>query len=463
MKEEMINIIGAGAAGLTAAITLARKGMKSRLIYLDESDLSLNIDDMKIPESPEKHQEETFEAGGYIIDPNAVRFLTVAAPALIQWLKDLGAGDVMQALNSERNRLGAEGTIMSFPGHAFHSLMIEEIDGEVRCVGVRAQRVCDGQIIAFDGRVIMATGGLYGFFPGSRADEVSGDASAKLFAAGVKFSDLEMISSVPQIVCSDGRTLPLRKETEGYIQSEDGRSCIDMRALSRREFRQNFPGLRKEIKKLTGTDPKKAVIPLEMSIDYFPGGIDVDFFHQTSLHGLFAAGECCSAYNGAGILEENKILGAMCGGNAAASFIADRNINLLNGDEEETAPGGILEGTVGAEDAFCSSAFKVRTGVILKDALGRPGDEDSLNEALELIDGVMNGELNKDEKAWTLLAEAMVKSALFRRESRGLHKRTDFPERDDSFDGLITAVIDGDQIRTGLKKTDENGGIPLTR
>ncbi len=461
MKEDRINIIGAGAAGLTAAITLAMKGMKSRLIYLEESDSPLNVDDIKIPASAAEHEEETMKAGGYIIDPNAVKFLAVTAPAFISWLKELGAGDVMQALNRERNRFGAEGTIMSFPGHAFHSLITEEEDGERRCVGVRAQRIGDGQIIAFDGRVIMATGGLYGFFPGSGADEASGDAAAKLFAAGVKFSDLEMISSAPQIVCRDGKTLPLRKEIEKYVLSADGQSCLDMRALKRKVFRQSFPGLRKEIKKLAGADPKKAVIPLEMSIDYFPGGIDVDFFHQTSLHGLFAVGECCSAYNGAGVLEENKILSAICGGNAAASFIADRNITLVN--SEESAPDGTPEGAAGPEDVLCSSAFRVRTGVILKDALGRPGDEGSLSEALELIDGVLGEELTENEKAWALLAKAMVLSALYRKESRGLHKRPDHPETDEAFGGLVTAVLEGGEIKTGLKKPDENGGVPLTR
>jgi len=461
MKEDRINIIGAGAAGLTAAITLAQKGMKSRLIYLEESDSPLNVDDIKIPADPAEHEAETMKAGGYIIDPSAVKFLALTAPAFLHWLKDLGAGDVMAALSRERNRLGAEGTVMSFPGHAFHSLITEEEGGERRCVGVRVQRTGDGQIIAFEGRVIMATGGLYGFFPGGGADEASGDAAAKLFAAGVKFSDLEMISAAAHIVCRDGKTMPLRKETEKYVLSADGRSCLDMRGLKRKVFRQSFPGLRKEIKKLTGSDPKKAVIPLEMSIDYFPGGIDVDFFHQTSLHGLFAVGECCSAYNGAGVLEENKILSAICGGNAAASFIADRNINLLGG--EETDPEGTPEGTAGSGDVLCSSTFKVRTGVILKDALGRPGDESSLNEAIELIDGVLAKDLTENEKAWALLAKAMVLSALYRKESRGLHKRSDHPETDDSFAGLVTAVLEGGEIKTGLKKPDENGGVPLTR
>lgn len=153
----------------------------------------------------------------------------------------------------------------------------------------------------------------------------------------------------------------------------------------------------------------------------------------------------------------------MCGGNAAASYIADRNISLLNGPEADPSPEGIFEGTAGTEDTLCASSFKVRTGVILKDALGRAGDEESLCEALELMEGVIHDEHTDDEKAWTLLAKAMVMSALCRKESRGLHKRSDYPERDESFDGLITVVLDGGEIRTGFKKPDENGGVPLTR
>ncbi|MBE6017474.1 MAG: FAD-binding protein, partial [Lachnospiraceae bacterium] len=103
MKEDRINIIGAGAAGLTAAITLAQKGMKSRLIYLEESDSPLNVDDIKIPADPAEHEAETMKAGGYIIDPSAVKFFALTAPAFLHWLKDLGAGDVMAALSRERN------------------------------------------------------------------------------------------------------------------------------------------------------------------------------------------------------------------------------------------------------------------------------------------------------------------------------------------------------------------------
>ena len=96
----MINIIGAGLAGLSAAMTLAERGIKCALIsaqnseraqsVLAEGGINAALDTMGEGDTTELHFEETMRGGVQLADPIAVRALTENAPEVVRRLASLG-------------------------------------------------------------------------------------------------------------------------------------------------------------------------------------------------------------------------------------------------------------------------------------------------------------------------------------------------------------------------------------
>ena len=87
----MIQIIGAGLAGLSAAIHLAERNIPCNLFSLQPSEraqsvlaeggINAALDTMGEGDAPALHFADTMRGGGYLADENAVRDLTEAAPA----------------------------------------------------------------------------------------------------------------------------------------------------------------------------------------------------------------------------------------------------------------------------------------------------------------------------------------------------------------------------------------------
>ena len=235
---EKINIIGAGLAGLSAAVTLAKGGRHCRLISLQPSEraqsvlaeggINAALDVMGEGDKPEYHFEDTMRGGVYLADEEAVRRLTEGAPDIVRWLAGLGVpfnmkdgrliqrnfgGQkkkrtayaksstgkmIMSALIDEARKYEAGGLIERFSHHGFLGCDI-------------AEGVCRGAVVfdrytgvqtAFPGRVIMCCGGLAGLFPRmtTGTTQNSGYAAAVLFEQGVSFGDLEMLQYHPTTI-----------------------------------------------------------------------------------------------------------------------------------------------------------------------------------------------------------------------------------------------------------------------
>ena len=235
---EKINIIGAGLAGLTAAITLAKGGRHSRLISLQRSEraqsvlaeggINAALDVMGEGDKPEYHFEDTMRGGVYLADEKAVRRLTEGAPDIVMWLAGLGVpfnmkdgrliqrnfgGQkkkrtayaksstgkmIMSALIDEARKYEAAGLIERYPHHAFQGAVI--MDGV--CLGAAVCDTYTGERLTLGGRVIMCCGGLAGLFPRmtTGTTQNSGHAAARLFGQGVVFGNLEMLQYHPTTI-----------------------------------------------------------------------------------------------------------------------------------------------------------------------------------------------------------------------------------------------------------------------
>ena len=95
-----INIIGAGLAGLSAGIHLAKAGIPCSIFSLQISERSQSVlaeggingalDTMGEGDVVENHFNDTMKGGVFMADPNAVENLTHGAPEILRWLESIG-------------------------------------------------------------------------------------------------------------------------------------------------------------------------------------------------------------------------------------------------------------------------------------------------------------------------------------------------------------------------------------
>ncbi len=511
---DMINIIGAGLAGLSAALTLAEKGIRCRLIsaqsseraqsVLAEGGINAALDTMGEGDTTALHCEETMKGGVMLADPYAVEGLTKHAPDVVRKLAELGVpfnrnedgslmlrsfgGQkkkrtafaksstgkmIMTALIDAVRRYEAEGLVERLPRHRLIRLLIN--DGE--CAGVRVKECCGGTVRDLAGAVILACGGLNGFFPSMTTGTTTntGTPAAVMFTQGLLFANLEMIQYHPTTIAipgkrcliseaargEGGRLFSLKDGEKRYFMEEKyptlgnlmprdvvsremffemrrgGEIFLDMTGITEEVWEGKLSDLREEIMHYFPLDPKRDPIPVQPGIHYFMGGIYVNRLHETNIDGLYAAGECACQYHGANRLGGNSMLGAVYGGMTAAQTASGYKRRNHNGDRDFT----------GRDEYDCeaSAEFSRSMGYILREGLGIVRTESGIRAAIESVEAL--GYANEAEKAKKALAEAMLYSAFGRMESRGAHYREDFPETFAGFKKTTVSEYNGGRVR----------------
>lgn len=248
-------IIGAGAAGISAALRLAEKGWRVILASVQPSaraqsvmaeggiNAALGEDD-----SPGLHAEETMRAGRYIADEAAVRGLTEAAPDIVMWLDRMGMSfkhdkeaerpmlrafggqsrkrtafadastgrQLMSTLIMLLRRYESEGDVKRLDHHRFVRLLYSSEDRKSACGAVFFNRLSKKYIKAEADAVIFACGGPNGIF-GCATGSVTNDgsAAAALFADGVPFANGEFIQYHPTTVKISGKNMLITEAVRG--------------------------------------------------------------------------------------------------------------------------------------------------------------------------------------------------------------------------------------------------------
>jgi L-aspartate oxidase len=304
------------------------------------------------------------------------------------------------------------------------------LDDDGRCVGVLTE---EG---AIRGRgVLLATGGAGALWAATtNAPGATGDGVALALAAGATLGDLEFMQFHPTALDdgSAGRVLlteALRgdgailvdEKGERFVDElaprhvvakaiiEHGGAWLDCRGIDRLEER--FPtvvaGARSR-----GFDPLTQTLPVSPAAHYFIGGVIVDSHARTSVAGLYAAGECAaSGMHGANRMAGNSLLETVVLGRRAAAMLAD---DSPNGEAEAGPPGRELTGP----DPSLPR--------LMWDGCGPFRDEMRLRGFIDALDR-LEPTLHHD------LCTQIALSALERRESRGVHQRTDFRVTDPAF------------------------------
>jgi fumarate reductase (CoM/CoB) subunit A len=210
-----------------------------------------------------------------------------------------------------------------------------------------------------------------------------------------------------------------------------------------------------------GVDIKHEPIEVAPTAHHFMGGLKINTDASTSLENLFGAGEVCGGVHGANrlggnALADTQVFGKIAGESASkAAKQTDLKTNEEMVENEASRIEGIIKkGTIKPQD------FKNRIKNLMWEKVAIVREEKTLNEALgELLE--MQKELDSldvsEKKQYnTELVTALevinmveiciltVKSAILRRESRGAHFRSDFPESLDEWKKSI--VINKNKI-----------------
>ena len=231
---------------------------------------------------------------------------------------------------------------------------------------------------------------------------------------------------------------------------------LDLRHLGEETVERRLPFVRELARDYLGIDPVREPIPVRPVVHYMMGGVETNLLGNTRLPGLYAAGEtACVSINGANRLGSNSlseclVFGARAGRQAAEDVLdtpvsapgsvvrlAEAEQRRLRIEYLEKAGGGQRVATIRRQlqAAMERGAGIYRTEESLEEAareLRRLRDS-ARDLTLDDRDQTFNTELVAALELENMLdvAEAVVRSALERRESRGAHTRTDHPARDD--------------------------------
>ena len=406
---------------------------------------------------------------------------------------------IISALVMEVRRFEAQGLIQRRLWSCFHSALVK--DG--RCYGALLfDETSNGLVAEYSDALVMATGGqnaLFGKTTGST--QCDGYAAGKLFTQGVDLKNLEFIQYHPttletpqksmlisEAVRGEGGRLFYLEEGERVYFMEDkygsrgnlmprdvvsremaatGRSIyLDAAFLGKKLINERLSEVRDICSKYRGIDISKDPIPVAPSVHFFMGGIAVDNNHETNIENLFAIGECASMYHGANRLGGNSLLAAVHGGWVAADAISGRvstctslDFSGMLRDESQK-----LERMRDTKSMFPSMYIRDLLAKTMAETLGIVRDEQSLAVGISDVEYYMSAAemINFDPSVMVYanyslpgilaLAKAVLECARQRRESRGAHVRSDYPDTLVSMCAASIISYDNGRYRVWLDK-----------
>jgi succinate dehydrogenase / fumarate reductase, flavoprotein subunit len=261
----------------------------------------------------------------------------------------------------------------------------------------------------------------------------------------------------PELLTRDHVARCIVREIKEGRGSPHGGVFLDISWIQRKlpdavaRIKKKLPSMYHQFKQLADIDITKEPMEVGPTTHYIMGGIRVDAESQMStVPGLFAAGECAAGINGANRLGGNSLSDLLVFGKRAGEFAArfarEHDFGRIDKDQEDAAARRALEPFESRNGNEGPYAVQHDLQDMMQDLVGIVRTEAEMRRALDGLRGLReragkvavhgNREYNPgwhtalDLSNLLTAAEAVTRSALERRESRGAHFREDFPDKD---------------------------------
>jgi len=483
-------IVGSGIAGLWTAWRLASEGHPVILVTketLADSASAWAQGGIAVAlgpgDSPSQHAADTMAASDGLADPEAVRILTSEGPDRIYELLALGAvfdrgpdgklGLALEAAHTQPRIIhsGGDQTGAALIGCLAQVMRwLPEIQilehTEVTSLVIQAGSVVGVAMLPRGGvntalaasAVVLATGGVGQLYAVTTNPKVAtADGWALAHRAGAQLRDIEFLQFHPTalklpginpapliseavrgagavLLDKKGRRFALDHDARGELAPRDvlaravaasdaaGGAWLDARSVD--DFATRFPGITSMLVR-HGLDPATDLLPVAPALHYAMGGIQTDLEGRTTTTGLWAVGEVArTGVHGANRLASNSLLEGL--------VFADRAGRALGGALGASATPDLRAPSHGdpdtGADAGCEGVRQQMRNLMTAN-VGLQRSESSLSHAEGELDRLTQ---ETPPSAWRthnqlLVAQLITQAARRRRESRGGHRRTDYP------------------------------------
>lgn len=223
---------------------------------------------------------------------------------------------------------------------------------------------------------------------------------------------------------------------------------LDCTHMHQEKFLEHFPNIHAKCLSI-GIDVSKSMIPVSPAAHYSCGGVKTDIWGRTSIHNLYAAGECASSgLHGANRLASNSLLEAMVFAHRAYKDVVLNATTKVALPSASAFPDWNAEGTAAANEMILITQSVKELKLLMSDYVGIVRNDKRLHRAnrrLDLLHDETEEFYEKTELSPQLcelrnmitVGYLIVKSAELRRESRGLHYNTDHIKRSEILQNTI--------------------------
>ena len=541
-REHDVLVVGAGGAGLRAAIEALARGASVGVVcksllgkahtVMAEGGIAAAMANVDPADDWRTHFRDTMRGGKFLNNWRMAQIHAQEAPDRVRELEQWGAlfdrtadGDILQRafgghtfkrLCHVGDRTGLEmirtlqdrGVQMGF--HVYMECAVTKLltDGNRVCGAVGYWRE-QGRFIVFRAKsVVLATGGIGKAWKiTSNSWEYTGDGMALAYDAGAELVDMEFVQFHPtgmvwppgvqgllvtEAVRGEGGVLrnrlgerfmerydPERLDLSTrdvvaraiYTEVKEGRGTehggayLDISQKPADYVIRKLPSMYHQFKELADVDITKGPMEVGPTCHYMMGGVRVDAeTAETSVPGLYAAGEVAAGLHGANRLGGNSLSDLLVFGRRAGLAAAEGASRAASGAfdegqiEEATAemlafferPDGESPYAVHRDltDTMQSLVGIFRNREDLESGLAKIGQFRDRWDRIRVEGSRLfnpGWHLARDLKAMLTVSEAVARSALRREESRGAHSRTDFADSDPAWGkkNIVVARVAG--------------------
>jgi L-aspartate oxidase len=482
-------VIGAGIAGLRAAIEAAesrnviivcKSGLADSNTWQAQGGIASVLDK---DDSFESHINDTLNTGCGLCEPDVVELVVRQGPKLIAQLQDWGTefdltnGRIATTIEGGHSHPRIAHAHGDETGRFIAQTLIKKVTENPKikvienffttdlltndnndCIGIIGSCNRKPQII-WSEKTILATGGTGQLYrETTNPDVATADGLAMAYRAGAILQDLEFMQFHPTTLYVAGASRALITETlrgegavlldvqgrrfmkkyhpdaelaprdivsrailEQMVKTNSTHVFLDVRHFDKEHFKKRFP-LISELCESFDIDVRKDLIPVRPSAHYMVGGVKTNITAQTTIKNLYACGEvAATGLHGANRLGSNSLLEGLVFGKIAGRQTLENSISTVSNKKH---PKIIYRNSL--RSLMWRNAGITRNGKKLTEA-----QETIRFWQRYVMDKIFDSPTGWECQNMLTIALLMAQIAEKRRESRGVHFRSDFPRTDD--------------------------------